>query len=154
MRIRELDRVECGEILSRTELGRLACARRGQPYIVPIHFSFDAGRQCLYAFSTVGQKIDWMRENPMVCVEVEEIADKNHWTTVLIFGRYDELTDSPDDAAARRTAQTLFDKRPEWWFPAAAKTGSDERHAIVVYRILIDRMSGRRASRDRPELVP
>lgn len=147
MRIRELDRLECGEVLGRNELGRLACARRGQPYIVPIHYSFDAARTCLYAFSTVGQKIDWMRENPLVCVEVEEIADKDRWTTVLVFGRYEELTDSPADASARRTAQTLFEQRPRWWYPAAAKTDSREHHEMVVYRILIDRMSGRRTSR-------
>jgi nitroimidazol reductase NimA-like FMN-containing flavoprotein (pyridoxamine 5'-phosphate oxidase superfamily) len=147
MRIRELDRVECGEVLSRNQLARLACARHGQPYIVPIHYSFDAARKCLYAFSTVGQKVDWMRENPLVCVEVEEIADKNLWTTVLIFGRYEELTDAPEDASARRTAQTLFEGRPQWWFPAAAKVGSREHHEMVLYRILIDRMSGRRTSR-------
>ena len=147
MRIRELDRVECGDVLSRNDLARLACARHGQPYIVPIHYSFDAARNCLYAFSTVGQKIDWMRENPLVCVEVEEIADKRHWTTVLIFGRYEEMTDSPEDASARRTAQTLFEGRPQWWLPAAAKVGSHEHPEMVLYRIIIDRMSGRRTSR-------
>ncbi|HEY0875304.1 MAG TPA: pyridoxamine 5'-phosphate oxidase family protein [Vicinamibacterales bacterium] len=147
MRIRELDRVECGEVLSRNELARLACARHGQPYIVPIHYSFDPARRCLYAFSTVGQKIDWMRENPMVCVEVEEIVDKDNWTTILIFGRYEELTDSPEDASARRTVQTLFEGRPRWWYPAAAKVGTREHHEMVLYRIIIDRMSGRRTSR-------
>jgi nitroimidazol reductase NimA-like FMN-containing flavoprotein (pyridoxamine 5'-phosphate oxidase superfamily) len=42
---------------------------------------------CLYAFSTIGQKVECMRENPKVCLEIEEIADKNHWTTVLVIGR-------------------------------------------------------------------
>ena len=89
MRIRELTGLECSDILQRSELGHLACARHDQPYIVPIHFSFDNQRQCLYAFSTVGQKIQWMRENPRVCIEVEDITDKNYWTTVLIFGIYE-----------------------------------------------------------------
>jgi nitroimidazol reductase NimA-like FMN-containing flavoprotein (pyridoxamine 5'-phosphate oxidase superfamily) len=94
MRIYEVSPGECEEILLRSDLGRLACAREDQPYIVPIHFSFDATRKCLYAFSTVGQKIHWMRQNPKVCVEVDDIADKNHRTTVLAFGRYEELDDS------------------------------------------------------------
>ena len=148
MIVHELNRSACAEILERTDLGRLACAHEGQPYVVPIHFSFDAARGCLYAFSTVGQKIQWMRRNPKVCVEVEDIADKNHWTTVLAFGRYEELDDSVDEAA-RNSAQELFSKRPEWWLPAAAKVGPREHHAMVIYRIQIDRMTGRRASRDR-----
>jgi nitroimidazol reductase NimA-like FMN-containing flavoprotein (pyridoxamine 5'-phosphate oxidase superfamily) len=100
-------------------------------------------------FSTVGQKIDWMRQNPKVCVEIEDVADKNHWTTVLAFVRYEEMGDSPVDRAAHKAAEQLFSKRPEWWLPAAAKVGSHEHHAMVIYRIQIDRMTGRRASRDR-----
>lgn len=147
MRIRELTASECSDFLARHDLGRLACSRYDQPYIVPIHFSYDQRRHCLYAFSAVGQKIEWMRENPRVCVEVDDITDKNHWTTVLIFGGYEELTESPDDSADRRRALELFEQRPEWWFPAAAKSDSRERQAVVVYRIRIDRLSGRRAAR-------
>ena len=152
MRIHELNAAECEEILARSDLGRLGCARENQPYIVPIHFAFDSARRCLYAFSTVGQKIDWMRHNPKVCVEVEDVTDKNHWTTVLAFGRYEEMDDSPADKAALKAAENLFSERPEWWLPAAAKVGSRERHAMVIYRIQIDRLSGRRASRNRTEV--
>jgi nitroimidazol reductase NimA-like FMN-containing flavoprotein (pyridoxamine 5'-phosphate oxidase superfamily) len=147
MLVHELSERECAEVLGRSDLGRLACAHDGQPYIVPIHFSFDADRHCLYAFSTVGQKIEWMRDNPKVCVEVEDIADRAHWTTVLAFGRYGEVTDSPADAIARHRAQELFQQRPAWWLPAAAKVGSREHHAMVLYRIQIDRLTGRRAAR-------
>ena len=76
MLIHELTPDDCRELLARSSLGRLACARFDQPYVVPIHFSLDAERSCVYAFSTVGQKILWMRENPQVCLEVEEIRDK------------------------------------------------------------------------------
>ncbi len=150
VRIRDLSEVETVALLQCSDVGRLACARHDQPYIVPIHFSFDPAERCLYSFSAVGQKIEWMRENPKVCVEVDDITDKDHWTTVLMFGRYEELTDSPQDKAARLRAQQLFELRPEWWFPAAGKTSSREPHAIVIYRLRIDRMSGRRASRSRP----
>lgn len=148
MLIHKLSPPECEEILNRSDLGRLACAHEGQPYIVPIHFSFDADRTCLYAFSTVGQKIDWMRVNPKVCLEVDEIADKNHWSTVLVYGRFQEIDDSDEEADTRKRAWERFQQRPEWWFPAAAKVASPEHHAMVIYRIQIDRMTGRRASRD------
>jgi nitroimidazol reductase NimA-like FMN-containing flavoprotein (pyridoxamine 5'-phosphate oxidase superfamily) len=147
MLVHELTTFECEEVLERTSLGRLACAKDGQPYVVPIHFSFDRARRCLYCFSTVGQKVLWMRENPRVCLEVDDIDDKNHWETVVIFGRYEEIHEDAAEADARHRAEALFQQRPEWWLPAAAKVASRERHAIVVYRIAIDRMTGRRATR-------
>jgi nitroimidazol reductase NimA-like FMN-containing flavoprotein (pyridoxamine 5'-phosphate oxidase superfamily) len=149
MRIFELNSIECGEVLARQGMGRLGCSRDDQPYVVPIHFAYDPERRCLYAFSTVGQKIDWMRTNPKVCVEVEDVTDKNHWTTVLAFGRYQEIGQSPEEAEVRQRALDSFQQRAEWWLPAAARLPTREHHAIVVYRVQVDRMTGRRASRDR-----
>jgi nitroimidazol reductase NimA-like FMN-containing flavoprotein (pyridoxamine 5'-phosphate oxidase superfamily) len=147
MLIHELTSDQCRDVLSRAELGRLACARFDQPYVVPIHFSFDPARNCVYAFSTVGQKIQWMRENPKVCLAVDEVHDKDVWTTVLAFGRYEELEREPEEGDARGRAEALFAKRNEWWLPAAAKVGGRDPHEVVVYRIQIDRVTGRRAGR-------
>jgi nitroimidazol reductase NimA-like FMN-containing flavoprotein (pyridoxamine 5'-phosphate oxidase superfamily) len=146
MRIRELSTEQCIEFLSRTTLGHLGCALNGQPYVVPISFSCDAERNCLYGFSAVGQKISWMRDNPRVCVEVADIADKDRWTTVLVFGRYEEVE---DDADARQRAWDRLQERREWWLPATAKTGARESHAALIFRIRIDRVTGRSASRER-----
>jgi nitroimidazol reductase NimA-like FMN-containing flavoprotein (pyridoxamine 5'-phosphate oxidase superfamily) len=44
------------EVLAHTHLGRLACVRGTQPYIVPIYFTYHD--QSLYSFSLSGQKID------------------------------------------------------------------------------------------------
>ena len=148
MQIRDLNPEQCLELLKRSTLGHLGCVLDSQPYVVPIHFSFDPERHCLYCFSAVGQKIAWMRENPYVCVEVPEIADKNHWTTVLIFGRYEELEDTPEHADARRRMLSLLKERREWWLPATAKLGSRESAAVLLYQIHIDRVTGRSASRD------
>jgi uncharacterized protein len=145
MLIHELDAHECREVLGRCDLGRLACVHRDQPYVVPIHFSFDSDRNCIYAFSTVGQKIRWMRENPKVCLEVEEIRDKHHWTTVLAMGRYEEIHQNPAEAEARRRAEQLFLQRRVWWLPAAGKVEGHENPDVLVYRIQIDRLTGRRA---------
>jgi nitroimidazol reductase NimA-like FMN-containing flavoprotein (pyridoxamine 5'-phosphate oxidase superfamily) len=147
MRIHELTPDECRGLLSVTNEARLACSRANQPYIVPVFVYFDPGSNCLYGFSTVGQKIDWMRENPKVCIEIEDVSDKNNWATVVVFGRYEEVEDTPQDADARRRAHLLFKDHPQWWFPAAGKLAADEKAPPVIYRIHIDRMSGRRANR-------
>ena len=145
MLIQELAREECLEVLARNTLGRLACVQDGQPYIVPVSFNLDGTH--IYGFATVGQKIHWMRANPLVCLEVEEITDRRQWTTVLVFGSYEELTDSAAHAPAQRRAQELFAGRERWWEPAIGKTASREPHAAVIYRISVRRLTGRRASR-------
>jgi nitroimidazol reductase NimA-like FMN-containing flavoprotein (pyridoxamine 5'-phosphate oxidase superfamily) len=147
MLIHELTPTQCADVLERTNLGRLGCSKDGQPYVIPILFSFDRKRGCVYSFSTVGQKVLWMRENPLVCLEVDDVQDKDHWQTVVVLGRYEEVQDSPEEAEARERAEALFRQRSEWWLPAAAKVGSRQRHAVVVYRIHIDRITGRRAAR-------
>jgi uncharacterized protein len=150
MTIHELTPAECREILELTTVARLACARDGQPYVVPVSLHFDAAGDCFYGFSTVGQKIDWMRENPKVCVLIERIVDKFHWSTIVVLGRFEEIGESPRHSNARRRANELFQQRPQWWLPGAGKLAAGEEHSVpVVYRVLIERISGRRA--DRPE---
>lgn len=149
MVIHELTPAECREVLERASHGRLSCARAGQPYIVPFFFYLDRDRDCLYSFSTLGQKIDWMRQNPKVCVEVDDIVDQLNWTTVLAFGRYQELRqDSRQDEDERRRAYELFRQRSAWWLPGLGTLAfGEEHHTPIVYRILIDKLTGRRAIR-------
>jgi uncharacterized protein len=153
--IHELTAAQCREVLERVTVGRLACARDDQPYIVPILFYFDPAERDLYSFSTVGQKIEWMRLNPKVCVEVDEVSDRFHWTSVIVFGRYEELRDSKDTSDARRRAYELFQQQREWWLPAGGRLTSGEQHGTpVAYRIRIDSMSGRRAARGHGDDAP
>ena len=146
MLIRELTSAECHDVLARSHLAHLGCARHGQPYVVPIHFSFDAAANCAYGFSTVGQKVHWMRDNPKVCLEVEEISDKQHWITVVASGMYQEIQSDPAEAPARQRAAELFEQQREWWLPATANVPWRGRNDIVIYRIRLDRVSGRRTS--------
>jgi nitroimidazol reductase NimA-like FMN-containing flavoprotein (pyridoxamine 5'-phosphate oxidase superfamily) len=148
MVVHQLSFEECKAVLARSVVGRLGCARDGQPYIVPIFLWFDEPSSCLYAFATVGRKVEWMRRNPKVCVEVEEIADPLHWTTVLVTGRYDEIGDEHEADQLRKRAQDLLDQRTSWWLPATATLADgQEREAVVFYRIHIVAVSGRRTSR-------
>jgi nitroimidazol reductase NimA-like FMN-containing flavoprotein (pyridoxamine 5'-phosphate oxidase superfamily) len=147
MLIHELTTAECAAVLQRTSLGRLGCARFDQPYVVPIYFSYDTDRNCLYGFSSIGQKVEWMRDNPKVCLEVDEIEDRRHWKTVVVIGRYQEIHEDPREAEARRRAERLLGERHEWWLPGAAMVDSKPRPPAVMFRIGIEQMTGRRADR-------
>jgi uncharacterized protein len=52
MRIVEISPDECKELLTRVSIGRLACSRENQPYVVPVCFAYEP--DYLYAFSTLG----------------------------------------------------------------------------------------------------
>jgi len=91
-------------VLARASLARLACAHENQPYVVPTYVAYDqtsSGQACLYGFTTPGQKIAWMRSNPLVCVEVDEVAAYDQWVSVIAFGHYEELLEAPGSDGAR-----------------------------------------------------
>jgi len=145
--VQELSRKESLDRLVRTRLGRLACAQGAQPYVVPIYFAYH--ERSLYSFATVGQKIEWMRANPLVCVETDEVVSANQWVSIIVFGRYEELPDTPPWQSARALAHKLLQQTPMWWEPAYVKTiHCDAPRPLipVFYRIHIDRITGHRAT--------
>jgi nitroimidazol reductase NimA-like FMN-containing flavoprotein (pyridoxamine 5'-phosphate oxidase superfamily) len=93
MDIREMTTSECQSALAGARLGRLACAHENQPYVVPIYFVYE--EPYLYGFTTLGQKVEWMRSNPPVCVELDEVEDYDQWMSILVFGWYEELQAPP-----------------------------------------------------------
>jgi uncharacterized protein len=153
MHIDELTKKECFEVLTRLKFGRLGCSRDNQPYIVPMYFAFH--ERHLYSVAQLGQKIEWMRINPLVSVEADDIIDQYHWTSVIVQGRYEELLDT-HDPGERTLAHELLQERPLWWHPALVTTAhvvAPKESPPVYYRIHIDQVSGRRARPDSVEAV-
>jgi nitroimidazol reductase NimA-like FMN-containing flavoprotein (pyridoxamine 5'-phosphate oxidase superfamily) len=149
MIVPEMTREECDAFLKRMRFGRLACARDHQPYVVPIYFAYDG--EHLYCFSTPGQKIEWMRANPLVCVEVDEVVNQLEWKSVVVLGRYEELCDEPSCASTREHALQLLQKRAMWWQPAYVVPGmraSQKPVAPIFYRIKINQVTGHRGMPD------
>ena len=151
MLIQSMTRQASIDLLARAGLGRLACAQDGQPYIVPVTFACDG--EYLYAISTLGQKITWMRANPRVCIEVDELMTRTDWATVVVVGRYEEITDAPEDKDRRIHAHKLLQERnPVWWEPAYARTVIDGTERLVskpmYFRIHINQISGHRGVPD------
>jgi uncharacterized protein len=147
MLIHDLTSDECVRLLQRNSVGHLGCAKDGEPYVVPIHYAFDVDKHVIYVVSAVGQKVVWMRANPRVCLTVDEIADKDHWSTVVLNGSYEELDEVQPSGDANKRAQQLFSQRREWWLPAIAKHTPDASRKVVVFQIRIERMTGRRSRR-------
>jgi nitroimidazol reductase NimA-like FMN-containing flavoprotein (pyridoxamine 5'-phosphate oxidase superfamily) len=140
---------ECRDALERVSFGRLACARGDQPYVVPIYFAYDRKRRDLLSgFSTLGQKIEWMRSNPRVCLEIDEETSHHQWMSVVVFGRYEELPDTPLFRNERAQVWKALQKHATWWEPAYAATEHREQLTPIFYRIHIKQLTGRRATPD------
>jgi nitroimidazol reductase NimA-like FMN-containing flavoprotein (pyridoxamine 5'-phosphate oxidase superfamily) len=152
MLIHEMTTEECRDALAHANVARLVCEMDAQPYAVPVYLAYDG--TSLFGFATMGYKIDCMRSNPQVCVEIDEIKSQNQWVSVIVFGRYEELPDTPEYKTTREHAHELLQKRAMWWEPASvAVEHRDFPKPIspIFYRIHVDRMTGHRASPDTVE---
>ena len=147
MLIQEMTRQESLDLLARTRLCRLGCTQGSQPYVVPFYFAYH--NNSLYSASTVGQKIEWMRQNPLVCVEADEVESPQKWMSVVVFGRYEELPDLPEYQPERAVAHNVLQKQGMWWEPGYVKTilhGTERQLVPVFYRINLRQITGHRAT--------
>ena len=146
MVINKLTPEECTSLLAKATLARLACALDNQPYVIPIYIAYDS--ENLYALSTLGQKIEWMRANPKVCVQVDEIQSHEQWVSVVVNGQYQELRE-PQHSEEHAHARKLLEKRHRWWQAAMAErqmTAGDHLIAPLLFRVHIESVSGLRAT--------
>ena len=147
MIIRNLTTLECTKLLDANRFGHLAVAsKKWRPYVIPTYFAHADNR--LYAFSMPGKKIDLMRENPKVCMVVEEHIDGGQWKSVVVDGTYEELPDEVGHKRDRERAWSLLSKYSDWWQPGALKPVIpvvSDHSPHIFFRILIEEISGREA---------
>lgn len=163
--IQRLSQSECLDLIGRSRLARLGCAADGQPYVVPMHYVSDG--VVLYSASTFGRKIETMRANPSVCVEIDELLAGGHWESVVATGQYEELPPAPDDAGdedrdrnaarpagaalepggAAHRARALLTGEDAPWQPGnvrAILTGNGRQVAPIFFRIRLQDITGQR----------
>ena len=138
---RELSPAEVDEFLRGQRIVRLGCHADGVTYVVPLIYAYDDG--AVVAVTTEGRKTAMLRENPRVCVEVDEYDTdgKGSWRSVIAHGTYEELAGDEVEAGLSllrerfaRTAGRSAEPRP---------LGAN----VVVLRIRLDEISGRSVER-------
>jgi nitroimidazol reductase NimA-like FMN-containing flavoprotein (pyridoxamine 5'-phosphate oxidase superfamily) len=143
----ELKQAEIEEVLHNNSIGRIGCVDEGMPYIVPVNYRYEGGYiQC---YSLEGMKVQMMRRNPDVCFEVEQIGDSQHWTTVICWGIYEEVTDE-EEIARLSTQHKEYELRKRATMTSASPADTADRQHIdpkqgpvVYYRIRITKFTGR-----------
>lgn len=146
MAIKEMSDSECRAFLTRSHVGRLGCALADQPYVVPISLVYE--EEYIYSFSTIGKKVQWMRKNAKVCVELDELTSQSHWISVIANGVYQELA-LPQFETERAHAHKLLERKQRWWLNALAERDMKSDDALIdplFFRIRIESLTGLEAS--------
>ncbi|ARM92165.1 pyridoxamine 5'-phosphate oxidase-like protein (plasmid) [Rhizobium sp. CIAT894] len=141
--LREYTQAECYSALEEARFGHLACCKDSQPYVVPIYFSYDNG--VAYCFSMPGRKLEWMRENDKVCLQVDQRVGGG-WASVIVEGRFEEFPDADVGRSQRLHAWELLQKHSDWWEVGSLKPKelpvlAESPH--VFFGIFVHALSGR-----------
>ena len=99
-----LSHAEIEELLGTEVVARLGCHAEGRTYVVPITYAYDG--ESFIIQSADGLKLRMMRQNPLVCVEVDHVDNLANWRSVVAWGRFEELI-----GPAASAALTLLRKR-------------------------------------------
>ncbi len=138
---RELSPREVDEFLRGQRIARLGCHADGVTYVVPLIYAYEDG--AVVTVTTEGRKTAMLRENPRVCVEVDEYdADgKGSWRSVIAHGTCEELAGEEIEPAL-----ALMRER----FARTAGRSAEPRPVgpnVVILRIRLDEISGRSVER-------
>ncbi len=143
LKVEDMSPAEMHALLQRESFGHLGCSRDGRPYVVPMNYAYD-GKE-LYFFTTEGMKTHFIRSNPQVCLQVEEIIDSAKWRSVMVVGRATELT----LAEEMQRAMKLITERNPSLTPAISATEVDSLGRavdIALYRITPEIIDGRQTT--------
>lgn len=91
---------EIEEVLRHSVFGRIGCHDKGRTYVVPVNFIYDGS--AVICHSAAGLKIQMMRNNPEVCLQVDIVRDFMNWKSVVAWGTYTEISDTAEQQAAMK----------------------------------------------------
>ncbi len=145
--IGKLTEEQIEQILKENVFGHLGCNDGYNTYVYPVNYVYDGN--FILCHSTAGSKIEIMRQNKRVCLQVEEIINLAQWKSVLVQGTFQELVEERE----RYTVMKAFvDKDLHQKIsatPSSHTTGNSMHQYLygntrpVFYRIVIDEKNGR-----------
>lgn len=137
------------EVLENNIVGRLGYSDGPKIYIIPISYLFYNNKYII-GHSREGQKIEILRKNPNVCLQVDVIQNLSNWKGVMVWGKYEEITNQREryyllDLLIRKINKHLIKEEhlsPEQYEVEESRILPDKEKTIV-YRIAIEDKSGR-----------
>jgi nitroimidazol reductase NimA-like FMN-containing flavoprotein (pyridoxamine 5'-phosphate oxidase superfamily) len=134
------------QLLHEQVVGRIGCHADGRTYVVPTTYAYRDG--AIVCHTGDGLKVRMMRENPEVCFEVEDLRHLPRWSSVIAFGRYEELEGEDADRAMKQLEERLAATPPSlasmpWQGAGIADAVRRTSRSDVMFRIVIKEKTGR-----------
>jgi uncharacterized protein len=137
----ELSREEAVELLGRHQIGRIAFTFHDRVDVEPIGYVFIDG--CIYGRTSPGTKLTTVQHHPWVAFEVDEIASRSDWRSVVARGTLyllDPTRGDHDRDAYDRALAVIRSADPD------ALTEADSApHRTHLFRVFVDEIAGRTA---------
>jgi nitroimidazol reductase NimA-like FMN-containing flavoprotein (pyridoxamine 5'-phosphate oxidase superfamily) len=144
LEVKDMTFGEIEGLLDRVRYGHLGCAQNNHPYVVPIHFAYDD--RTIYIYTTEGKKSQMIDANPEVCLQFEEVVDDENWSSVVVVGDAQRVTDAGERerafAAVTAANPTLTPALNFRWVDEWVR---EQRDTGVIYRINRKTITGRHA---------
>ncbi len=94
----KLNPEEIERVLENGTIAHFGCHAGGRTYVVPITYAYANGT--LYGHTAEGLKLAMMRDNPEVCIEIEEIEGPARWRSVIAWGVFEPVVEAHESAQA------------------------------------------------------
>jgi hypothetical protein len=143
---------EIKRIIKQALFCHVAMCRGSNPYLVAMNFGFD--EQYIYLHSAPeGMKIDILRENPAVCIEIVQNIQFVHslnvcqssmrYNSALIFGKVEFIQEEKEKKKAlnfiiRQYNQNIGEER--------LKFSENVLDKVTVLKVKIEKISGKRSA--------
>jgi hypothetical protein len=139
---------ECIDLLNNNYIGHLAYIFEGKPFTVPITYYYDQ-KDSILAYASEGHKIEAMRKNTAVSLQVEEISGVKDWISILVHGEFKEITGANAKFLLHEFAdgvKAIIHKKENLMPQYISEFTSDvySTGITIVYRIKITKMTGKK----------
>ncbi|WP_343487256.1 pyridoxamine 5'-phosphate oxidase family protein [Allomuricauda sp. d1] len=150
--IKNLEMDKCLEVLGNNLIGRIGYIFGQSPFIVPITYFHDKEQKCIISYSAEGHKMEAMRRYDIIALQVDEIDSIEQWKSVLVQGRFEELTGIDAKLYLRRFADGVREimERKGVSVPKFIKDFSstlENRGVPTVYKLIINDIIGKAKER-------
>jgi nitroimidazol reductase NimA-like FMN-containing flavoprotein (pyridoxamine 5'-phosphate oxidase superfamily) len=140
-----IDRAEIERIVDTAQVLHLGLIDGARPYVVPLNFARDGDDLWMHSYPG-GLKLECIRRNPSVCVEVDHFGGiitgssacgtwTSRYDSVIGFGTAEIVADEAEKDRGLRIIMRKYSGRDDWEFSMLERT--------AVIRVRLESLSGK-----------